>query len=150
MTPKALSIYRTLPDVCSMALTADGEAEDQGHNGMQAVCEVIRNRHDLWHQTYQQVCFTAGQFECFDKEEAKMIAGAEAFLNGQIGTYLAIAKLIAQEVMSGEYTALVPKCTFYKRFDAPSPWFDKELAEGKMIRVTQVAAHVFYAETRFL
>jgi hypothetical protein len=153
MTPDDKALYMTLHVFDLAALTCIGEAEDQGQAGQVAVLSVIKNRHDLWKQTYQTVCLGAGQFECFDKEGLKLVQIARGMLGTgdpfvMTPTQTQIVGL-AETVLTGETASNVGLSTFYKRFDAPSPWFEKEIAAGKFVEHSRIGEHVFYEETRF-
>ena len=48
-----------------------------------------------------------------------------------------------------EQPSNVGKATFYKVSTAPSPWFDKEIAAGKLVFEASIGKHDFYGEARF-
>jgi hypothetical protein len=134
-----------------VAMAAYLEARNQGPEGITAVCLVIKNRHDLWGQSYQQVCLGKNQFECFDKAEelAERIA---RHWDTVIAEDKALTRCyaIAQAVVDGKLPSFIGKSTCYKRYDCRSPWFDKEIKAEKLIEQCRIKDHVFYVEKRFL
>ncbi len=143
--------YDALTEQELVAVTGYGEARDQGPEGILAVCSGIRNRRDLWHQSYRQVCLAENQFECFVRQAHVLAPIAKAWDSHLLADKaLTRCYAIAHDVVVGAAPSNVGKSTFYKRFDCVSPWFEKQIAAGKLIEHCRINDHVFYLERRFV
>jgi len=134
-----------------VALLAYLEARNQESEGMQGVCCVVKNRHDLWRQSYPEVCVAPNQFECWDKEGAfarEIIKNWDIRLTSERALTMCYA--LAGVVIEGTLPSNVGLSTFYERWDRNSPWFVKEVKEGKIVPTVRIKDHVFYSERRFL
>ncbi len=134
-------------------LTVYGEARGERMSGKFAVAFVIVNRSLLWKQTITGVCLAPNQFECFNPMNVNrplLIDIAQDF-NGHCAKDEALKKcyLAAQGAINKCATSNVGNATFYKTITCKSPWFDKQIARGNMIKVATVGNHDFFEEARF-
>lgn len=150
MTKEDAAIYAALADDELVAVTAYGEARNQKKEGILAVCAAIYNRHVLWHQRYREICLGRNQFECFETQAHVLLPIAKHWDSRITGDKaLLLCYALARAVVEGTLPSNVGKCTFYKRFDCLSPWFNRQIAAGKMVEYGRILDHVFYLETRF-
>ena len=155
MTPSDRALFGALAADQLVALTAYLEARNQRSEGIQLVCSIIKNRHDLWKRTYAQVCLAAQkgrfEFQCFDAEAAlacDIAAHWESRLASDKALTLCFA--VSQSTIEGSIPSNVGPSTFYERFDCASPWFQRQIKAGKLYEYCQIGDHVAYAEARFL
>lgn len=105
-----------------VAKTLWGEARGEGHEGMQAVCNVIQNRVNSgiywWGSTFRTVCLASFQFSCWlsgDPNRAKLLAVT------QDDPQYADAISIASESMAGNLPDITGGATSYYANSMPEP-----------------------------
>ena len=152
MTPEDKKFLLSLSKPQAIALTAYGEAEDQGLSGLLAVAFVIMNRHRLWAKGLRETCYSE-DFECWhtaNKRYPKLMAIAKNWdATLKVNKALNDSLIAAETVIAGKTKSIISLCTFYKTVGAKSPWFDGEIKRGKLRPYSTIKNHTFYIEKRF-
>lgn len=150
MTPEQKAIFLKLSPLQLMALTIFGEGEGEKFAGKMAIGFVIHNRSELWRKTIPYICLQENQFECFNDGNPrlpKLLKIAQDF-DGTNNDALA-ASLAAAEGVTGNLISNVGLATFYKTITCKSPWFEKVVKAGTLVKVAEVGNHEFYSETKY-
>jgi len=154
MKPEDGKIFTGLSDDSLMALTVWGEARGEKDVGKMAVACVLKNRHDLWKQTYNKVCLGKNQFSGFistDPNYPKLKSLAQSILMGTVNDKYYNDCLIAVcSVLGPSCTISVENATFYRVIGCKNSWFDGQVNSGNLIKVKTIGRHEFYAEKKYL
>ena len=149
MTPEEKKLFTALTSSQLMALTIYGESEGEKFAGKLAVGFVIKNRATLWKKSIADVCLARNQFECFNDRNARLpllVRIAKEFnFNATAFHHCCLA---AEGVMNTDLPSNVGRATFYKASGCKSPWFDKVVVAGKLVKVAEVGRHEFYEERK--
>jgi spore germination cell wall hydrolase CwlJ-like protein len=126
-----------------MALTAWGEARNQGEIGMRAVAHVIANRRQAkTHGTFvTDTVSAAWQFSCWNKNDpnrALMLAIEDLPEGGAAHRQWLVAKRITAEVLAGRSADPTGGALFYHTTAVAPAW-----SRGVM-PVTQIGDHLFF------
>ncbi len=150
MKPEEKAIFLKLSPLRIMALTIYGEAEGERFAGKLAVGFVIRNRSDLWRKTVSDICLQENQFECFNDGNPrlpKLVKIAQDF--ERINDDALSASLAAARGVTSDLKSNIGRATFYKTITCRSPWFEKVVKAGTLVKVAEVGNHEFFAETKY-
>jgi spore germination cell wall hydrolase CwlJ-like protein len=151
MTPEQRSTFLKLSALQIVALTIFGEAEGEKFAGKLAVGFVIRNRAEFWHMIEHDVCLQENQFECFNTGNPrlpKLLKIAQDF-EGSNQEQLSFCYAAAEGAMGRNLGSNVGRATFYKVTTAHSPWFEKVVKAGTLVKVAEIGAHEFFEEQRY-
>ena len=148
MTSEEKALFLALTPVQLMATTILGEAEGEPFDGKLGVGFVIRNRADLWKQTVPEVCLANNQFSCVNDGNPRLpvLVQIARDFDGSNHPMLSDCCSAARVAFVKEQPSNVGEATFYKVTTAPSPWFEKEIAAGKLVKVCEIGKHEFFKE----
>lgn len=136
-------------DVDILARTIWGEARSEGFRGMQAVANVIVNRHKYvathpqygirWGFTWQGICQKSSQFSVWNSNDANYPLIKKVT---QSNAEFRMAFDIAQLAIAGKLVDIVAGSTYYHTRTIEPTW-----ARGAT-PVARVGSHVFYQVTQ--
>ncbi|MDD5722699.1 MAG: cell wall hydrolase [Syntrophales bacterium] len=148
MKPEHRPIFHALDDSEAAVLTIYGEARGEPFEGMQAVGCVIANRAERWRKTIKQVVFAPNQFSCYlssDPNYTRLLLIAEEMATGTYRGSLQ-QSFKAWKDDSREVGRKIDYATFYRVPGTKNPWFDKQVAIGKLIKTAEIGHHEFFKE----
>lgn len=158
MNDATLKLFMSLTDVQLLGLCIRAEAEGERATGQMAVGFVIMNRCELWNKSpktaIKRVILAKNQFESFNdgNPRLKMLVkeAANIALNNPIEEITHKCIVLAEGVINKVCLSNIGKSTFYKVAGHPSPWFDKSMLRGTLLKFRRLGNHEFFIEKRFL
>lgn len=139
-------ILAELTDDELMARIAWGEARNQGHIGMLAVCHVIQNRlkdtRKRFGTSIKSIIFRKWAFSCINEKDPNL----QTIIEGPADDIIPACRAIASLTLSGFTTDPTIKATHYFNPAVCNPFRTVAWKTDRMVFCTSIGNHKFYRE----